>query len=501
MHEQELVAAASHALIHLADEEELIRNPLLKASEPRPSYEAVRTAALRALETLAPADRGGTLQKQHRGYDILVRCEVRREAKKCVIDSLGLSRRQFYRERHEALLRVAAAIQAELQRTRPSAMPVELGDPTEDYIEGLRTAGQFATVWREASALASLAAGESREVRLWVVASEAARYIGDTAAAEEALDRARRAASRLEHREGSYARALMVAIGEMHLHWAAAECERVRATFESAVRRGPDECALQSDEAILFGIMLNCVASVECDCGRWDRAQLLYARACRLAERGATSTTRASHLRLSAQLARVQGDLRRSIAEHRMALDADRESGQLGAVAVSAVYYAAVMGKRDAAGALPYVEFGLEIARRYYPGDGLARLTLESLPLVLDAHGPAAARQALVEARRPHLGRRDELFLELAETKITAREGGHAVALDRARATAEGFAHCGMSAWACDAELTAIESCAQLGQRRRARRELTDLAMTTLGADSQERVRGLGTLLVGTLPI
>jgi hypothetical protein len=496
MGEQELVGAASHALVHLADEEELLRNPLLRACAPACSYEAFRTATLRALETLAPADRPATLQKQRRGYDILVRSELRGEAKKCVIDALGLSRRQFYRERHEALLRLSAAIQAELQRTRPSTAPAGLGDAIEDFIEGLRTAGQYAAVWREASALAAHAAGESREVRLWIVASEAARYVGDAGAAAETLDRARRAASRLEHREGSYARALMVAVGEMHLHWAAAECERVRATFESAVRRGPDECALQSDEAILFGIMLNCAASVECDCGRWEQAQLLYARACRLAERGASSATRASHLRLSAQLARAQGDLRRSIAEHRMALDADRESGHLGAVAVSAVYYAAVMGKRDAAGALPYVEFGLEIARRYYPGDGLARLTLESLPLVLDAHGPAVARQALVEARRPRLGRRDELFLALAETKITAREGGHAVALDRARSAAEGFAHCGMSAWASDAELTAIESCAKLGQRRRARRELTDLALTTLAADSQERVRGLGSLLV-----
>jgi hypothetical protein len=495
MNHRELASAARHALAHLANENELSRNPLLCENAAPMPHDAARAATLRALESLAPAGTNEAVRKHRRYYDILVRCDVRGEPHKQTFDALGLSRRQFYRERHEALVLLATAIVRELGRVRPISVSLELGDAAEAYIEALRNAGQYYAVWDEARALAVRAEGEPRETKLWIVASEAARYVGDGPAAAEALTRARAAARRLEDREKSYGRELWVAIGDMNQQWAAADFEGMRATLERAVRGGLQECTMQGDEAILFGIMLGYAASMECDCGNWERARDLHARATALAERGKTFTTRSSHLRLSAQLARAQGDVQRSIAEHRTAFDADRNTGQLGAVAVSAVYYAAAVGEQDADRVLPLAEYGLEIAERFYPGDRFARLTLESIGLILTTCGTAAGRTAVARARRAGLSPRDTLFLDLADAKVAAHGGDHAVAFEHASAVAADLSSHGMSAWACDAELTAIESCARLGQRRRARNRLSDFTAAIVGVPSRERARHLGRLL------
>jgi hypothetical protein len=495
MDHRELAAAAGRALASLGDERELPHNPLVREFGRALPHDSVRAATLRALESLAPAGITEPLQKQRRLYDILVRCDLHAEPHKLVIAALGLSRRQFYRERREALLALAAAIERELQRLRPISVSQELGDAAEAYIEALRTAGQYRTVWREARALATRGGAEPREIELWIIASEAARYACGPKEVEDALDRARRALHRLEGRDGAFKRVLWNAIGEINRQWADADYDGMRTTFEAALRRGPDESTLQGPEAILVGIMHGYVASMECDCGRWERAQDLYARATILAERGKTFTTRSSHLRLSAQLARAKGDKARSIAEYRTALDNDRAAGQLGLVAMSAVYYASVASEGDAERMMRFADYGLEIAERFYPGDRFARLTLESLDLMLEARGIAAARSAVSRVRRAGLGLRDTLFLELAEAKIAARSGDHAGAFERADAVAARLRQRGMSAWASDAELTAIESCAKLGQRRRAGRRLFDFADGIVGAESRERASQLGRLL------
>ena len=418
MDDRERASAAGRALVSLADEGELPNNPLAREYGPALPYDALRAAVLRALESLAPASSDATQQKQRRLYDILVRCDLHAEPHKLAIAALGLSRRQFYRERREALVALAIAIKRELQRLQPISVSLELGDAAEAYIEALRSAGQYRTVWREARALAVRAAGEPRELELWIIASEAARYACGPREVEDALDRARRALHRLEGRDGTFKRVLWNAIGEINRQWSDADYDGMRATFEAALRRGPDESTLQGPEAILVGIMHGYVASMECDCGRWERAQDLYARATILAERGKTFTTRSSHLRLSAQLARAKGDKARSIAEYRTALDNDRATGQLGLVAMSAVYYASVACEGDAERMMRFAHYGLEIAERFYPGDRFARLTLESLDLILETRGIAAARSAVSRVRRTGLGLRDTLFLELAEAKI-----------------------------------------------------------------------------------
>lgn len=500
MTDRELVAAARHALANVENEQVLLRNPLLPRDH-RLSYGTMRFIVLNSLQSLAPASAGTAAPRERRLYTILVRCDLNGEVHKSVIKSLALSRRQFYRERHEALLRLAAIVRQHVKKAQLQAQPVpssasliDLGDAAEAYIEALRGAGQHRLVWEEASSLARRNEGDSREIELLLVASEAARFLGDTKRAQQALDVC------LATQGDSFWRSLWIASSAMSLEWVAGESAATRATFERAVGAGPDERTLHGKEAILLGIMLSGAARLEIDCGRWDRARSLIARASSLLQNGAAakpqSLSRLSALifRISSQLAlHADGDRARSILSFRAALDAARASGELGSVAETAIRLAAVLALDDPQTALAYADYGLEIARRFYPGDRLAELTLTSLPLLLHERGAEAAERAAFNARHDGLGARDVLFLQLADAKLAAHGGDYRAALERAEDAAATLFRLGIDAWACDAQLVAIESCERLGFYGRAKRALSVMG-DVLGratADTRARARRL----------
>jgi tetratricopeptide (TPR) repeat protein len=503
MTNEELVGAARHALASLEDERELRGNPLLR--ERSAPHETLRSIVLDALDSLDPAGVGsGAISRQKRFHDILVHCDLRGELHKVVIKSLGISRREFYRERRQAMLALATAIQRMLER---HYVVIELGDAARTLVEVLRSAGQYEAVWREATSIAGSATDHVRETKYWIIASEAASYLGHAGDARDAFERARRSVSRLTARERPRSLALWTAIGEMNLQWSEADFDGALATFERATH-GRDEQTIHGDESILFSIMLAYATSMELDCGRWDRARSLLGRATRLAEYGGSTLAgrfaiaSQSLRRLSAQFKlSVEGNVHRSIEDHRVALDADRAAGHLGGIAVSAAYYAAALGEVDTRPAAQYAEYALEIVRRFYTGDRLARLTLELLPLLLRAHGPAFAQQAVAGVKREGQGARDLLFLDLAEAKLAAHTGALPAAIERAEEAAAKFTQHRMHAWACDAHLLAIESSARLGHRPRARRQLqalTEMLRDTGRAKSRTDASRLSKLLTAS---
>jgi hypothetical protein len=498
MTDRELAAAARHALIHLEDERELLRNPLLPHDRRLP-YDALRSTILCALESLRSSGAGAAANKQRRLHTILLRCDLGGEVHKGVMEAMALSRRQFYRERREALLRFARAITQAFERTRTTTVLVDLGDAGEAYLEALRSAGQHRLVWQEAAAMAGRAHGDPRQIELWLVASEAARFLADAGAAQLALEHAYEPVE-----DDSYWRRLWLVSGTMSLRWLAGDYAGARAAFDDALRGAQDERALHGKEAVLLGITLCNVARIELDCGHWEQVRNLLVRASYLLQNGTTakrqSLLRLSVLisRLSAQLAlHADGDRARSLVGQRSALDGARASGELGNVAISAIYFATAMAHRDAAGALSYAEYGMEIARRFYPGDRLSELTLEVLPLLLQTRGRDAAAQAVANARCAGLGVRDALFLELADAKVAAAGGDLAGALERAEEVSGKLFERGIDAWGCDAELLAAETSARLALPARARRRLARVAETMGGARAavRERARGLGTHL------
>ncbi|HTU81316.1 MAG TPA: hypothetical protein VMF61_04250 [Candidatus Acidoferrales bacterium] len=490
MTDRELATAARAALSNIENERDLLANPLLPQNHAF-SYGTVRFVVLSALQSLEPVGTGPAVRKQRRMHGILVRCDLGGEHHKAVVTSMAISRRQFYRERHEALVglaeRIRSAVAGALQRPGQATTTriVDLGDAGEAFLEALRSAGQYREVWNEATSLATQNAGEPREAELWLVASEAARFFADRSMAGEALERARQTKP-----TDSFWRSLWIASSAMNLAWLDAHSQQARVTFEAARAGGPTEERLYGKEAVLLGIMLASAARMEVHCGHWDRARSLLARASALAQNGAgakpASLLRLSALiyRLSAQLAiHADGDRIRAIVGYRAALDAARSSSELGNVAETAIHYALALRAEDVEAAMKFVDYGLTIVRRYYPGDRLAELTLEAIPLLLHARGTEAGAEAVMRARSPRLGERDRLFLELAQAKVEAHAGDFKAALDRSDAAAERLFDCGIDAVACDARLVALGAASTLGVRTSAGRALTH------SADGLERAR------------
>jgi hypothetical protein len=387
------------------------------------------------------------------------------------------------------------------------ATPLRCVDATtaaQALIEAFRSAGQYDAVWQRSCALAHHSAGQPREMKLWIVASEAARYLARPADAAQALARAREAYRQHLEDDQSYALTLWLTIGEFNVRWADADIAGARTLFDLA--GGPDEQTLSGDKAVLYAVMLAYGAAMEFDCGDWERARSLLARARALADRTGADFTRRfavagqSLPRLEAQLAfRADGDVRRSLSEYAAALRADQRSGQLGGIGTSAVFYACALGETQAQDAIPLAEYGLDVVRRYYPGDRLARCTLELLPILARQRGAAAANVALSQVCRTGLGLRDILLLDLAEAKIAASYGSLATALERAEEVAERLTSRGMYAWACEARCIGVQAALRLGQRERARRSLFELRQQLETATAQTRtdVRMLeGTLLL-----
>ena len=115
-------------LRHLDDPRELRRSALVghffQASDERTPRAAANAAAMarvrallgRALERIepAPGNAAPRATRERRLHAIIAQCDVAGEKHETVARDLGLSLRQFYRERHHAFERLADALEAEL---------------------------------------------------------------------------------------------------------------------------------------------------------------------------------------------------------------------------------------------------------------------------------------------------------------------------------------------------------------------------------------------------
>jgi tetratricopeptide (TPR) repeat protein len=496
MTDRELAFAARHALVNLDNARELLSSPLFPRDHTL-SYETVRFVILSALESLEVDEACEAQEKQRRRHAILVRCDLKGATHKSVLVDMAISRRQFYRERHEALLRLASSIQQlaakamESHTARATSLLVDLEDAAQAYIEALRAAGQHPVVVREAGALARRVTGDTRETECLLIASESARFCGDDKSARDMLG-----AARLALREPSSWCTLWIAGGSMSVQWVAGESDDARAIYERTSRATEEEATMHGKEAVLLAIILVNAARMEADCGRWERARSLLARASRLAQNGVGTKAQSLH-RLSVSLSRLSallalhadGNVARSISGYRTALEGAKLTGELGFTAETAVQYAVALADTDVTAALLYADYGLGIVRRYFPGDRLGESTLDVTPLLLKTRGTEAARGAIERARFPGLGVRDSLFLELAEAKVASHQGKFADVAERAHAVAENFFAHGINAWACDAELLAIEAYSALGMESEAKSRFVQLADAMVCARAGVRAR------------
>ncbi len=481
MTHKELARAAQQAVACIDDGTKLAVNPLFLVCSRSPGE--LRAILVSALATVAPSEL----------YEIIVRCDLRGETSKDVGAAMGLSPRQFCRKRRFALAQLGKNIRQSIDAGRVSGT-YEVADPGILHLEALRSTGQYEAAWRQACALAQQSAGEVREAKLWIIASEAARYLCRPDDAALALARAREAQRPHLNGEEAYGLVLWQTIGELNLRWADADLDGARAVFDIA--GGPDEPALSGDKASLYAVMLGYAARMEFDSGDWERARSLLARTSRLAERVANDFNRRfsiagqSLLRLRAELAlRADGDVERSLVEYKAALELDESCGQRGGMGMSAAGYACALNEIESPAALGYAEYGLDIVQRYYHGDRLARVTLDLLPLLARECGVAGAVIAVAQLRRDGLGLRDRLLLDLADAKIAAYADSWAASMERADAVADRLTEHGMHAWACEARLVALEALVHLGDQHRSRKDLARLHERLDAATAQTRTR------------
>ncbi len=494
MTDRELARAAQQAVACIDDIGKLADNLLFAAWRERP-HDELRAIVRDAVTSLAPLEPVPFSDKRRRLHEIVVRCDLRRESHKSVAALLGISRREFYRERRDALLRLANEIRRSIARPRSPYYlwgPVDLVNAAKAVVDTSRWAGQYETVWREACALAPRLAGNISEIMHWIVASEAATHL---ARPDDAIDALQKARNAKEHFEGERPQRadLWLALGEINLRWSAADFDGARAAFKRALSAADDELLGRGDN---YAIMLAYVASMEFDCGNWELARSLLARASERARLRIDEVTRTfavagqSLLRLQAQLAlRADGDVRGAVADNETALHADESSGRLGSAGLSAASYATALAEAGSHKTAQYAEYGLEIVRRYYHGDRLARITLELLPVLAREGGAIAAHRALSQVRRAGLGLRDEMLLDLAYAKMALYDGDYVLALERAQDVQERLTRCGMHAWACEAQLIGVEASVKLDRRDDGGRRLAMLSERIEAATAQTRSR------------
>jgi hypothetical protein len=506
MTERELALAAQQALACINDKDRLAETPLLERYRLRP-FEQLQAVVYDAIAALASKD-APVSDKRRRHQEILVRCDLHHEAHKSVAAALGISRREFYRERREALFRFGDEIRRSIDRPNYVGTlwgSMDLTHAGHALLESSRWSGHYGAAWRQACALAPRYPGEGLEITLWIIAAEAASHWGRPKEAIDALAMARSARTRYKG-EHPLCADLWIAAGEIDLRCAAADYRGARFEFERVEPARCDERVRFDDsfslfEARLYRDVLTYMVCAELDRGDWERARGLLARASGLSARcgdanGGMAISGLSLTRLEGEVAlRADGYEHRSIDLYEEALRNDRSFGYLGSAGMTAGYYATALDEAGSPEALDYAEYGLEVVRHYYPGDRLAKLTLELLPLLVREKGTPEAHAALSLLERRRLGARDAMLLDLAEAKMAFHNGEYAAALGQGDGVAERLGKCGMHAWECDALLVAAEASIQLGDRLRAAARLAELSDRSKCATAQVQSRSHHLLL------
>jgi tetratricopeptide (TPR) repeat protein len=201
------------------------RSSLVRGAFPRPRAASgavdeglallrIRAAVLSAVATL-DADLNARNVHFARQRAIVTRCDLRGEKHAAVAADLGVSLREFYRERRRAFERLLANLDSTLResqqpvRALPSRFELEL-----NRVANFCLVGSFGAAFALLERIAREATDPSDGVRAWCYGVEIASDIGDN-------DRARRLFARaLQHARGTSAE--LDPIGEVNLQMASA---------------------------------------------------------------------------------------------------------------------------------------------------------------------------------------------------------------------------------------------------------------------------------------
>jgi hypothetical protein len=500
--ERDLIVNARKALQLMDDERALRSNPLLAHLDVRLSHDRLRAHVLRALEWLDPGSRADAAsERRARLHTILLQCDVQRAPHERTAATLGLSRRQFYRDRRAALLAFAGA----LREVHAIAVPAttEPRDVRLLYIKTLREQGKYDLVWRESVRALADMRGDPREAEILTVASEAARFFGNVRKSQEAIDALRAIGERPEHPHLRRATALRTAICEASLDWMQANLTAARARVERVVREGGDERAMYGRDVTLFGILLNSGALMAIDAGDWAAAAEYTRRSERIAARSEVQHVSSIHHRLRGSLAlQRDGDLSRATTELHDALDVADVHNVMSPIATSSVELGVALMANDRQRAIDYIRFGLAIGRDACGFDDFATLYAKTVPALL-AHASTESVLEGIEvlrARSP-LFRRAELLTRLGEASISLAAGEYESAASSSADVACELERTSMLPASAEALVVSAEALFRNGRAlaaRRALRRARELITMYGGAPIRRRAAGLGETLALT---
>lgn len=459
--------AASRRLLRDLDEElELRENPLLAAYATEP-HDRLRARVLRAVETLDPGLAATTSSgRQYRLHQILARCDLNGDSHKEVAAALGISRRQFYLDRRAAFLALADALERTIvepwiEGPSADALAMRLG-----YVEMMREQGRFDAVWRELLGAVREMRGERREIEVWTVAAEAARYLGYLRQSFEVVEQMSRIAGESSHQDLRRASALRIAICDIALQWMQGNIDDALARVDRAASYSGNERTMFGRDATLFAILLEYGAELNIERGEWRRAETLIRRAERIMDRSELPYASARQQRLRARIAREKnGDSARAALELHDALRTVYQHKQLPAMARASIEYGIALAGVDRSEGMKYVDHGLTMARDSCGYDQCAVYFASAAPLLMERSGPDEALRGIDDLRRRSpLARHADLLLGVAEADARLAKGEAHAACETASDLARSLESASLLPAAAKARLIAIEAVSRAGK-------------------------------------
>jgi hypothetical protein len=469
---------AAKLLLRTLDDPKLLRENPLMSGYGDCSHDERRAAVLRALDRLDPgAVQGRQAERRRRKHAIVVRCDVYGEAQEHVAGELGLSMRQFFRERSEAFEEFVAALNAAPAVRRAQSALADVFAVRERFIQKLRGCGQHERVWEEACAFAAELGADERAIEFWSVAAEGARYMGDLAKSAEAVAMAKRVRQCAGVRR-PVACDILITIPEIALDWTSGRYVNAAQRLEDAMQRHGFGKALVDLDATLFGIMLTYGIPIEIERGRWARARLLLRHLQEVGGRIDERHTFPSQRRHAGRVAlRGQHDGERAIVELREALAVAQRFDNLAAEASAATDLGIALAERSSEEAERYIDYGLTAGRKILGRNEYAMLALGALPAICRSGGTNAALAQLdAIAAGPPLAQRAQMAFDLAETALMLEQRRFGAVIERAQPLAQLLESRGLVAPAGEATLIAAAAHTAKGRRSAARRLLKESA-------------------------
>lgn len=491
--------SAARALLRDLDDEVAFRaNPLVAAYADE-RHDRLRARVLRAVESLDPGLAATTpFERRFRLYQILLRCDLNGESHKEVAGALGISRRQFYLDRREAFLMVAEALERTPPEPQVDSVSCDALSMHLDYVQTLCEHGRYDAVWREALRVLREMRSHPREVEVWNIAAEAARFLGNVRQALEAVEQMTGVAASSMHEDRRRASALRIAISEIGLEWMQGNIDIALARFDRAAYESGNERTMYGRDATLFAILLGYGAELRIERGEWHRAEALIRRAERIIDRSELPYATARQQRLRARIAHeTNGDSSRSALELHDALRQLQQHKQLPAIARGAVEYGIALAANERAEGLKYIDYGLVMAKDVCGYDQSAVLFAKSAPFVMERFGADEALRRIEEVRgRFPLSKHADLLVDIAEADARLARGEYEAAAEAGIHAGSSLEQAALFPAAAKARIITVDALARAGWVAKAKQLLKKSnEFVAAYADHATRRRAQGTAL------